>query len=183
MDAVHGGCTSNCVQVLDIPAGYGNKAEVVEYEADVIAKTIQSAIANPGDDSTAEAGDFLIISTRKQHLPIYARRLTEQGIPCEVTGGAILNEVNELGLLCLCLETITQPDNPVALVAVLRSQLFGISDDALYAFKRTGGRFSFHATMTNGLSSEFSEPLEYAFGCLQRYGLWLKRLPPVAAIE
>ena len=85
--------------------------------------------------------------------------------------------------MCLCLEAVTQPDNPVALVAVLRSELFGISDTALYAFKAAGGRFSFHTRIPEGLPAEIAEPLADAFSRLRRYDLWLKTFPPVAAVE
>lgn len=186
MEAVHGSDSCGAigsVQILRIPADCGKNDEAVAYESDVIARTIQSAVAGAGGDSTAKPGDFLIISARKRNLSIYARKLTERGIPCEVTGGAVLNEVGELGLLCLCLEAVAQPDNAVALVAVLRSELFGIRDDAMYAFKQAGGRFSFHASMPDGLAPEVAEPLESAFGHLRQYDLWLKRLPRVAAIE
>ena len=66
----------------------------------------------------------------------------------------MLNEIRELELLCLCLEAVTEPDNAVALVAVLRSELFGLSDDLLYAFRRTGGRFAFHAAIPDTVSGE-----------------------------
>jgi len=186
MEAVHGSDShgsAGAVQILNIPTDCKTNDAVVEYESEVIARTIQSAVAGPEDDSAANPGDFLIISARKRNLSVYARKLAERGIPCEVTGGAVLNEVGELGLLCLCLEAVTQPDNAVSLVAALRSPLFGLSDEELYAFKRAGGRFSFHASMPDGLTSEVARPLECAFGHLRRYDLWLKRLPPVAAIE
>ena len=48
-------------------------------------------------------------------------------------------------LFCTCLRSLVRPDDPVALVAALRSELFGISDAALYAFKRAKGRFSFRS--------------------------------------
>ncbi len=171
------------VEVLKIPADFGKNDEAVEYESDVIAQTIQAAVSGPGDRAAARPGDFLIIALRKRNLPIYARKLNERGIPCEVTGGSALNAVDELELLCRCLEAVTQPENAVALVAVLRSQLFGISDDALYAFKVAGGRFLFHRSMPDGLAPEVAEALEYAFARMRQHDLWLKRLPPVAAIE
>ena len=95
----------------------------------------------------------------------------------------MLSEIRQLGLLCLCLETVTEPDNPVALVALLRSELFGISDTALYAFKAAGGRLSFHTRVPEGLLAEIAEPLADAFSRLCRYDLWMKAFPPVAAVE
>ena len=68
----------------------------------------------------------------------------------------MLGEIWQLSLLCLCLEAVTQPDNPIALVAALRSELFGVSDRALYAFEAAGGRFSFHARVCSARSPDRS---------------------------
>jgi|LSQX01.3.fsa_nt_gb ATP-dependent helicase/nuclease subunit A len=186
METVHGSDSKGVpgsVQILRIPSDFGTNDEAVEFESEVIARTIQAAVGGIDGSRIASPGEFLIIGALKRNLSVYARKLSERGIPCDVTGGAVLNEVGELGLLCVCLEAVIQPDNPVALVAALRSELFGIRDDALYEFKRSDGRFSFHATIPDDVGAEVTEPLERAFGRLRRYDLWLKRLPPVAAIE
>jgi ATP-dependent helicase/nuclease subunit A len=164
------------VEVLNVPEESGKNAEALAYEADAVAQVIHNA-------SKAKPGDFMIIAAHKKHLSMYAQRLAELGIPSQVTGGALLSEIRQLNLLCLCLEAVTEPDNPVALVAVLRSELFGVSDTALYAFKAAGGRFSFHTRVPEGLPAEVAEPLSDAFSRLCRYDLWLKEFPPVAAVE
>jgi ATP-dependent helicase/nuclease subunit A len=61
--------------------------------------------------------------------------------------------------------------------------LFGVPDDVLYAYKRAGGRFSFNASLPEDLPGEISEPLQNAFERLKQHASWLRRLPPVAAIE
>ena len=71
----------------------------------------------------------------------------------------------------------------MALVATLRSGLFGISDVDLYAFKRAGGRFSYHAAIPPGLKDSTTAEFQDAFDRLKKYALWLSKLPPVAAIE
>jgi ATP-dependent helicase/nuclease subunit A len=72
----------------------------------------------------------------------------------------------------------------LALVAVLRSELFGMSDAALYAFRRAGGRFSFRSSVPTGLLTEEDEQaFADAFQRLNRYYAWLFVLPPVASIE
>lgn len=181
-DAHDAQAVTQAVEVLQVPGQYLTNDAVVQYEAEVIAQTIKAAMSAPGG-ATAQPGDFLIISTRKRNLSHYANRLHELGIPCEVTGGAVLNEVPELALLCLCLEALAEPDNPVSLVAVLRSELFGMRDDTLYEFHRAGGRFAFHTPVPDGISPETADLFADAFGRLRRYDSWLRRLPPVAAIE
>lgn len=186
MDAVHddkSGQVTGTVEVLRIPAEYGKNEEALAFDCRVVADAIHGSLANSAEHGEVKPSDFLIISTRKQHLAHYARELAVRGIPCEVTGGAVLNEVRELALLCLCLEAVAEPDNPVALVAMLRSELFGLSDELLYAFKRSGGRFAFQATIPEAVPVEVSNPLAAIFDRLKKHASWLKRLPPAAAIE
>ena len=183
------------LHVLQVPSDCGNKVAIAEYEADLLARTIQTAVTNGhsiprsqkdlerGATPGATAGDFLIITRTKERLSIYARKLQELGIPCQVTGGTSLNEVDELHLLYSLLYAVTRPDDPVALVAALRGKLFGISDTDLYAFKRAGGRFSFHATIPEGLKRSTMEEFQAAFERLKKYALWLAKIPPVSAIE
>ena len=183
------------VRVLRVPSDCGDKNAIAEYEADLLARTIQAAITKGhsiprsqkdlerGSTPGAAAGDFLIVTRTKARLSVYARKLQELGIPCQVTGGSSLNEVDELRLLHTLLYAVTRPDDPVALVATLRGRLFGISDTNLYAFKRVGGRFSFHATIPPGLKRSVTTDFQEAFDRLKKYALWLARIPPVAAIE
>ncbi len=186
MVAVRGGGDAverSGVEVLEIPAGFDKNDQAVEYESGFLAQEILAAISPANGKATASPGDFLIITPKKKHVDIYARRLAEHGIPCEVTGGAMLSEVDQIDLLCRCLEAVNEPDNPVALVSVLRSSLFGLSDEALYAFKRIGGKFSFHPSMPEGLARTVADLMEYAFSHLRKYDFWLKRLPVAAAVE
>ena len=81
----------------------------------------------------------MIVTRRNRHLGLYARALQKYGIPHRVSGGSALNEVDELKLLHVCVRALARPDDPVALVAALRSELFGISDAALFSFKQAGG--------------------------------------------
>ncbi|MHC4503265.1 MAG: PD-(D/E)XK nuclease family protein, partial [Planctomycetota bacterium] len=121
---------------------------------------------------------------QKGRLGCYARALEEPGIPHQVTGGSALNDVRELDLLCRALRAASEPDNPVALVAALRSELFGVSDAALYAFRRAEGEFSFRSGVPEGLASARDrETFADAFARLARYARWLETIPPAAAVE
>ena len=117
-------------------------------------------------------------------MSLYARKLGELGIPHQVTGGKALGQVSELAWLAKCLAAVTDPENPIALVAVLRGELFGASDTALYAFRKAGGRFDYRTEIpTAGMNAEHAALFQDAFARLQRYALWFKRLPAIAAIE
>ncbi|MFH1539789.1 MAG: UvrD-helicase domain-containing protein [bacterium] len=197
-----------------IPDSLKNKNEVLEYEADLIARTIRRALdegltvprtqreRERGAGPEARPGDFLVITRNTANLSAYARKLREYDIPHQVSGGSALNQVAQLALLHTCLAAVVRPENPVALVAALRSELFGASDAQLYDYMKAGGEFSFRPkTLTNikdidrdvfhdafkkQLSKELSEGIDFiidAFWKLWNYSSWFNKLPPVAAVE
>ena len=105
-------------------------------------------------------------------------------MPHQVTGGTSLNELEELAMLGTCLRALIRPDDPVALVAALRSELFGISDEALYELKQAGGKFAFHEPVpAQGLSGNNRQAIACAFDRLKLYSAWLYQLPAAASIE
>lgn len=183
------------VFTLGIAREVGNKDEATEYEADFIARFIRAAIDEkmtiPRTSDQIEAGlgpearpsDFMIITRYKASLSTYAARLQEYGVPHQVTGGTALNEVAELRLLTACLNAVARTDDPVALLAALRGEAFGISDAALFRFKSAGGRFDYNAPVPDALPSEDIEAFSDSFDRLKKYHLWLSTLPAVSAIE
>jgi len=192
-DVTSGGLSG--VYVLAIPEDHSNKQAAIEHEANRIARTIRHMIdtkvtvprswreLDEGKNEYVDYSDFLIITRNTTNLGVYAKSLQELGIPHEVTGGTALNEVYELRLLYLCLSAVVQSDNPVALVGTLRSELFGVSDAALFNFKRVGGVFSYNSTLPEGLKKEESEAIGDAFSRLKKYLMWISTLPSAAAIE
>jgi ATP-dependent helicase/nuclease subunit A len=183
------------IQRILVPAAIKRKDVAANYDADLIARFIRRAIDEkwpvPRTDSErqhglpdyARSGDFLIVARYKTLLTIYARKLQEHGLPHSVTGGCVLNEVPELELLYTCLRAVARPFDQIALVAVLRSELFGIADTTLYSFRKLGGAFSYHSPLPEALSQEEKSVLKDAFGRLRTYSGWLHRLPAAAAIE
>ena len=183
------------VYVLRVPKEHGNQEQIAAYEADRIARFIRRALdtrmtvprsqkeLESGRQAPVEPSDFLIITPKRKHLSVYARALQDYGIPHQVTGGAALNLVNELKLLHAGLRAVVHPDDPVALLAALRSELFGISDASLYRFKKAGGSFSYHTPLPAGLGAEEAEAFADAWRRLEQYRGWLATLPPVVAVE
>ncbi len=186
------------IRRIDIPDGLKTKAEIHDYEAKRIARTIRRAIderltiprtareLRAGVSPEARPCDFLVIARGKKNLTAYARELQALGIPHQVTGGSVLSVVKELGLLHACIRAVTEPHDPTALVALLRGEAFGMSDAALYAFRKAGGRFSFPSQVPEELAARDPggvKQLEDAFERLTRYDGWLDRLPPVPAFE
>ena len=147
---------------LSLPASLANQEDLAVHEADWLARHIRAEV----DSGRRTAGDFLVITRSKRRLSLYADALRRLGLPHEVTGGSSLNEVRELGLWHTALRAALEPDNPVALVAALRSELFGFSDQELYAYRQAGGRFDWRSAIPVMLSEakhlaiDFDEPRE-----------------------
>jgi ATP-dependent helicase/nuclease subunit A len=180
---------------LESPGDLKTYEALAEFEADRIARRIRRAVderwplprskneLEQGWPAHATPGDFLIGARFRKRLAIYGRSLQQYGLPHVVTGGSLLNEVPELELLHLCLAAVVRPDNAIALVALLRSELFGVSDVQLYELRRSGGRFSYQADLPSGLAPADAEIFREAFERLQSYARWLHRIPAAAAIE
>jgi ATP-dependent helicase/nuclease subunit A len=160
-------------------------ARFIRHALDAQLPVPRPAARGIGDATSTPAtpGDFLIVTWRRRHLDLYGAALQQLGIPHLVSGGSAWGLVSELGLLAGCLRAIVEPENPVALVGVLRGELFGISDVELYDFVKSGGRFSYGAPPPQGLEEPARGRFEAAFARLRRCAGWLRSMPPVAALE
>jgi ATP-dependent helicase/nuclease subunit A len=169
----------------------GGKAEEARsYEARAVARLIHQALGSArtvprrGEAIACRPGDFLVITPKRKNLSTYAWHLDRLGIPHEVTGGSGLNESDELRFLYLCLRAAARPHDRVALVAALRSPVFGISDQALYDFKRAGGHFDYKRNAPeSGLDADYRTAIVDAFRRLRLFNHWMKTLPIVTALE
>ncbi len=183
-----GNATGACSGVLRliVPDDLGAKNDTIEHEAEIVARTIAHAlaerhtVARPGRDPTpVSPRDFLVLTWTRDPLVIFAEQLQACGVPVEVTGSTAVNDVPEVALLHSLLAALTEPDNPVALVGVLRSELFGISDDELYRYRQGRGHFRFFAE--DAVAG--AERIGAAFKRMRDHASWLDDLQPVAAIE
>ena len=122
-------------------------ARFIRHAIDAKLPVLRPSPRGTGEMASTPAtpGDFLIVTWRRRHLHLYGAALQQLGIPHLVSGGSAWGQVSELGLLAAALRAVVEPENPVALVGVLRGELFGISDVELYDFKKAGGRFSYNA--------------------------------------
>ena len=160
-----------------------------EYEANQIAGLIRQAIDEQwqvpdkeGGLRAAQPGDFMIITRKKAHLNRYGEKLQALGVPHQVTGGNAMGTLDELRLLILCLRTLARSEDPIALLAVLRSELFGISDAVLYEWKEKGGRFTLDAA-TPSAFNEADSAVCSALKKLRSFNRTLRQVPLITAIE
>ncbi len=180
---------------LTVPGDLERKEDSLAYEAERIARFInaacQGAIKLPrtpeeltaGYDVNPRPSDFLILTYETGDLEIYAEKLREYGVPHQVTGGEALNCVPELEMLYLCLRAVLKPEDQVALVALLRSELFGFSDSELYTYKKQGGVFSFRAPVPDVLPGDLADRFRITYQKLVNYRRWLLSMPHAAALE
>ncbi|MGC8908898.1 MAG: UvrD-helicase domain-containing protein, partial [Desulfomonilaceae bacterium] len=183
------------VRVVRVSPDKDGQQSPIEVDAHSIASIIRSLLdekieipAKPFNDHVAtyrpvQPGDFLIITPRLKHLHLYAKALQDLDIPYEVTGSATVNETEEVSILHSVISCLVEPHNPVALLAVLRGPLFGLSDHQLYDFKTKGGVFSFESGVPKDLDPSTACVFSDAFGRMQRYRSWLMHLPMIPALE
>ena len=133
------------VRRLELEKVHRNRpGEVAQQDAARIARWIRAAV----DGDAAETreggllsdglgpGDVLVLTRQKKHLSGYAAALEREGLPYEVAGGGALSDSGELDALLDMARAALHPDDPMALAAFLRGRLAGVSDDALYRFRR-----------------------------------------------
>ena len=162
------------IRVLAIPETVRQGA-VVEWDARTIAQFVRAEV----DRGRRRWGDFLILTRKKKHLPIYARALEEFRIPVEVSGGAAFAASESVALLASLLRALSDPDDGVALVGVLRGPLFGLSDEELFLYREAGHGFTLTAPLPEGAGGPVAEALR----TLQEMYRWTRTLPAPAAVD
>ena len=178
------------IRTIPIPGWCTNKQLVMEYEPERIARTIRTLVDSgatvSGKDGLARPcawGDFMVVTMKKEHLSPFSSALDRWGIPHQVTGGGALSEVPELHDLYLAVRCAARPHDPVALVAVLRSRMFGFSDVDLLTYRLAGGDFRWDRPVPTGLKAELAERFSDVIKRLAKYARWLATLPVVPAME
>ena len=166
---------------LTIPSDVHN-GDVAAHEAANIARYIRTEV----DAGHRTWGDFLILTRkRRARLLPYVQALEALQIPMEVSGAGAFAESKEVQHLALLIRALSDPQDSVALVGVLRGPLFGISDQQLFAWKQAGGWFSVFAEEPD-LARGFSPAIPHVaatFKTLSEYFRWTRILPAGPAIE
>jgi ATP-dependent helicase/nuclease subunit A len=173
------------------PAGSRSWEAIARQDAIRIAAWIRGALDSGfevgGDGSRAGAdahrqpvkpGDFLLLFRYKKRMDLYAKELEARGVSYEISGGGAFSESEDLADLLPVLETLVDPANPVSLVASLSGSFFGVDDDALYRFRRSGGRFHLFAPLPAGVDERIARALRM----LTEAHELSRSLPPGAAL-
>jgi ATP-dependent helicase/nuclease subunit A len=166
------------------------RGEVHEQDAGKIAAYIRAEV----DAGRRTFSDFLILTRKKRNLVRYATALEKLNIPIEVSGAGAFGDSKEVAGLVALLQALADPQDTVALIAVLRGPLFGIRDPELFAFRQSGGWFSIFADTKDAndqpesnrgsaSTSTSGGSVRAALAALRQYYRWTRVLPAAAALE
>ena len=121
-----------------------------------VAGIIRTLIADPGrivrDPKTKELRrmmykDIMVITPKKEIITDYLSEFAAAGIPCYAEGGSQLENCPSFLEVNRIFKALAEPDNSIALAAVLKGECFGLTEDefsavlpeiSLIAFKPTG---------------------------------------------
>ena len=88
-------------------------------------------------------GDIAILCRTNRGVELYEQALREAGVPYRSTGGRRVAASQERTDIRACVRTLLHAADTTALVATLRSPLFGFSDEELTQFRCAGGIFDY----------------------------------------
>jgi ATP-dependent helicase/nuclease subunit A len=131
--------TATTILGADHPVADGALDHTVEAEAQALAARLTHLFADPptvqdpdtGDHRDATPDDVAILLRRRTHLDRYQRALEDYDIPYTVIGGVGFYDTPEVQALTNLLRVLGDPYDDVSLYGVLRSPLFGFTDDRL----------------------------------------------------
>jgi ATP-dependent helicase/nuclease subunit A len=172
------------VYTLTVPASVDQK-DVPASEADLIARYIRSE----ADAKRRSFGDFLVLTRKKKQLASYVKALENLQVPFDVSGAGAFGGSQEVAHLALLLRALSDPQDGVSLIGVLRGPLFGVSDQDLFTFRHAGGWFSvfkgatLKPTSQAGVSNGALQACTDALKSLHQMFRWTRVLPVGAAVE
>jgi ATP-dependent helicase/nuclease subunit A len=169
-----------------VPEDEGNAAELlgadhtvtdaaVEHvtaaEAEALGARLSSLLVEPptvydtdaNETRAARPEDIAILLRRRTHLGRYQRALDAHNIPYSVISGAGFYDTPEVQTLVNLLRVLADPSDEISLYGVLRSPLFGFTDDRLAPLAAT------EASLWQGLNTTDDKHLRDAAELLNRW--------------
>jgi ATP-dependent exoDNAse (exonuclease V) beta subunit len=137
-----------------------------QREAQALVRLVQRALSEGWRVNAAEGrrtlrpGDIAFLFARTPGVELYEDALRAAGLPFRQEGGKLFFQRQEVRDVLQALSAIDDPQDELALVAALRSPLFGATDTELWLHRARHGRFDY-------LSPARGSPLEEA---LQLFG-------------
>ena len=85
-------------------------------------------------------GDIAVLVPARTSLPHLEDALDAAGIPYRAEASSLVYQAREVRDLLTAARAADDPSDTLALVAALRSPLFGCGDDDLWTWQQAGGR-------------------------------------------
>ncbi|MEZ5295496.1 MAG: UvrD-helicase domain-containing protein, partial [Ilumatobacteraceae bacterium] len=116
-------------------------------DAVVTALVDRWQVTDEDDDGVVELrpcrpGDITVLLPARTSLPALEAALDERGVPYRAENSSVVYATTEIRHLMLALRAAADPTDELALVAALRTPLYGCSDVELYEWKAAGGRWT-----------------------------------------
>lgn len=134
-----GGVETPVELLLEIGPHVREREQARRWEAERLADRLLRLVRDQepvmdaeGNLRPARYGDIALLFRAMTDVKIYERALRERGIPYYVLAGRGFYEREEIQDLLSLLQFLENKTDEVALVAALRSPLFGLSDEALF---------------------------------------------------
>lgn len=136
---------------LELADGEWNVIDIRRVEAEAIGRLIRDMLAGERivlDQATKaleplSCRHIAVIYPGTTGIDFYEETLRREGIPYIIEGGKLYYTRQEVRDIASALWAVENPYDPVALVAILRSPLFGFSDEELFLFRQSGGSFDY----------------------------------------
>jgi len=136
---------------LELPDGELNVTDIRRAEAEAIGRFVRGLISEGRtvlDQRTKEQvplsyGHIAVVYPGTTGIDFYEETLRNEGVPYIIEGGKLYYTRQEVRDVASALWAVENPYDPIALVAILRSPLFGFSDEELFLFHAAGGSFCY----------------------------------------
>ncbi len=112
--------------------------------ADAVATALVDRwqVTDHGELRPCRPGDITVLLPARTSLPALETALRDRSIPYRAENSSVVYATTEIRHLMLALRAAADPTDQLALVAALRTPLYGCSDVELYQWRRDGGRWS-----------------------------------------
>ncbi|KAF0956757.1 MULTISPECIES: UvrD-helicase domain-containing protein [Rhodococcus] len=138
--------------------------DVARVIATALEKTWHKEVGGHGgfEHVPITLSDICILIPARTCLPFLEKALDHAGIEYRAEASSLVYSTQEIHDLLLTARALANLADEAALVAALRTPLFGCGDDDLLRWKTAGGRWLLHADTPDGLAdSPIAEALTY----------------------
>ena len=172
------------VVLLGGPHDESHRAEMLRtLEATDVVRSIRSMIlegdrwlvADDNDWRPPRFDDIVVLVPSRLSLPALEQALRDADVPYRAEASTLVFDTQEVREPLVALQAIDDPSDEIAIVASLRSPLFGCGDDDLLEFTAAGGRWDYRSGPPGSLPE--GHPVVSALAYLRRCHeerLWLE---------